>query len=129
MTKTQSLIRAVYQSLPDCDAGWGRNYVDNLRDQCERAERQHRSGRPAGVSAPRAFSVADAGRYFAAHYLYEMATGKVQTPALSQMLHVRSEYMYAAAMVSDDAIGPKLRQWALTVPAAFAALDYCELVK
>lgn len=48
---------------------------------------------------------------------------------LDQILHVRAEYMYAAAMVSDATYGPQLREWATTVPAAFAALDYCEMVK
>lgn len=124
-TKARRIIRKFYDSIPELHHSW-RTYPRDLAREFEAAERQHRKGRPFEVRAPRGFSVADAGRYFAAKYLYEYATGHA-LPEVADYLSYRHECFTAAAvyMQNKDA----LRKWAREVNAAeFLALDYCKLM-
>lgn len=122
-TKTQSLIARVYRTLPDIDAGWGRNPIEKLARQCESAEREHRRGRPA----VRGFTCADAARYFTIRYLHDYATNHDRMPTIEDVLDIRAECILAAAIVAR--YPDQLRAWVATVPAEFLALDYCEMVQ
>lgn len=121
MSKAQSTITKFYYSIPECHHSW-RTYPRDLALECERAEKQHRKGRPA----PRNFSAADAGRYFAAKYLYEYATGHA-LPEVADFLSYRHECYTAAAVYLQNK--EALDKWAREVDAAaFLALDYCRLM-
>ena len=122
----QTIIGKFYLSIPECHHSW-RDYPRDLAEQYEAAERQHRKGRPSGIPGPRRFSVADAGRYFAARYLYEYATGHA-LPEVKDYLSYRHECYTAAAVYLQNK--DTLDKWAREVDAAaFLALDYCEMVK
>lgn len=126
MNAHQRTIARFYNSIPECQHSW-RTYPRDLAAECEAAERQHRRGRPSGIAGPRGFSVADAGRYFAAKYLYEFATGH-KLPDVADYLSYRHECFTAAAVYLQNK--DALETWARGADAAaFLALDYCNMVK
>lgn len=122
MTSTQRLIGKVYGSLPEMQHGFT-DCARLLLGECVAAERQHRRGRP---HTPR-FSAVDAGRYFAAQYLFSMVTGTRKVPEAADYLSYRHELYTAAAIVHENR--EALTAWAATVPAEFAALDYSRMMQ
>lgn len=94
---------------------------EKLLDMNEKAERQHRHGRPA-----QPISVKVAARLFTVKHLLDGFT-EPDKWSVDAILSIRNEVLYAQAYAKKH--HAELQEWAEKWTGPFAGVDYAELMK
>ena len=128
MTKSNQLklINLIYSRLDFLNNYTWTAYRDDLFNQCLKSEKQHRKGRPDGVTC--GISARDAAKYFTIKYIVEtVVTG--ETFQVKDFITVRREWFYGQSIALNyrDAILENLK--GIDLEQFLNDVDYCELMK